>query len=188
MIEKERTFGAPWSASVWAITALFCIVVLPAVVVAVVMICNRAGTDGAPEGLLFLVAGIPTAIVVLCILCAPREYRITEDSVLVKRFGPDISIPLDAIASVAEIPKKEFGLTIRLFGSGGFLGSFGVFFGSRVGLAYAYVTDAARLVFLECCDGRRYLLSPDTPSVFVREVQTALEVRCEDDERSAACE
>jgi len=36
------------------------------------------------------------------------------------------------------------------------------------------VTDAARLVLIECDDGRKFLLSPETPDEFVETVEMHL--------------
>jgi len=171
MIEEERTFGAPWSASVWAITVACCVVVLPIAVVAVGMICARARANGATEAWLFLVAGIPTTVVVLCVLLAPLRYKVTASAVLVKRLGPDVLIPVENIHEVRQVEKRDLGIGIRIFGSGGFLGGFGIFLSSRLGILYGYVTDASRLVLIECVDGRKYLLSPETPHEFVETVQ-----------------
>jgi len=171
MIEDERTFAAPWSASVWAITVVCCVVVLPAAVVTVAIICDRARANGATEGWLFFVAGIPTTVVVLCILFAPLRYKVTESAVFVKRLGPDLLIPVEDIHEVRRVEKRDLGIGIRLLGSGGFLGGFGIFFSSRLGILYAYVTDASRLVLIECVDGRKYLLSPETPQEFVEAVE-----------------
>jgi len=174
MIESERTFAAPWSASVWAITAGVCVVVLPVVFVAVAMICTRARAHGATEAWVFFVAGIPTTIVVLCILLAPLRYTAGESAVRVKRLGPDVLIPVEIIRRIRRLEKRDLGIGIRLFGSGGFLGGFGIFFCSRLGIVYGYVTDAARLVLIECDDGRKFLLSPETPDEFVETVEMHL--------------
>ncbi|MBN2129489.1 MAG: hypothetical protein JW741_08330 [Sedimentisphaerales bacterium] len=174
MIRDERIFAAPWSASVWAITVAVCVVVLPVAFVAVAMICARARANGATEAWVLFVAGIPTTIVVLCILLAPLRYTASASAVLVKRLGPNVVIPMENIHQVRRLAKKDLGIGIRLFGSGGFLGGFGIFLCSRLGIVYAYVTDAARLVLIECVDGRKYLLSPETPEEFVEAVETYL--------------
>jgi hypothetical protein len=138
------------------------------------MICSRARADGASEAWVFFAAGIPTTIVSLCILLAPLRYTASESAVRVKRLGPDVLIPVEIIHQIRRLEKRDLGIGIRLFGSGGFLGGFGIFFCSRLGMAYTYVTDAARLVLIECDDGRKYLLSPETPEEFVETVETHL--------------
>jgi len=138
------------------------------------MICTRARAHGATEAWVLFVAGIPATIVVLCILLAPLRYTAGESAVRVKRLGPDVLIPVEIIRQIRRLEKRDLGIGIRLFGSGGFLGGFGIFFCSRLGMAYTYVTDAARLVLIECDDGRKFLLSPERPEEFVETVEMYL--------------
>lgn len=149
----EHDFSAPWSRLVKVITYITSLLI--------VVICGFTAC-----------AGIVWALVVLAIfltvLWAPRGYRITRSAVLVRRFIGNVEIPLTDITKV-EI--HDFAAVFRLsirFGSGGYFGVFGRFYGGELRAFNAYVTNDGPLVVLRLKTGLPVVLSPDNPHEFAR--------------------
>ena len=65
------------------------------------------------------------------------------------------------------------GLTIGLFRSQGFFGTYGTFWNRHWGKFSVYVTNQANLVELLLANGSRVIVSPDEPQDFVRTVCNA---------------
>ena len=176
-VVRSIAFRARWSITVWLVTAAFSLVALSIVVAAVGTISSSVAAEQNVPAWLFTVAGILTLVVLICALLAPRRYTVTEDAVLVNRLGPNVLIPVRTIRDARRISKADMGVRLRVFGSGGFLGGFGVFWASRLGMFLAYVTDTKRLVLIECDGGKRYVVSPDQPDEFIDSVRQAV-TRC----------
>jgi hypothetical protein len=116
---------------------------------------------------LFLVGIIPLTIFVLAIVLAPVKYTIIDSMIIVNRLGTNIIIPIENIEDIKKQYKKELGLRIRLFGSGGSFGGFGLFYASRIGIFNAYITNTKTLVLIKYDHGKKILLSPERPEEFL---------------------
>ena len=106
-------------------------------------------------------------ILALPFLWAPRGYAIRGDGILVKRAIGDAKI------IVAE-PPQRWSWTwwgIRLFGSGGLYGYYGYFAFRGLGKVLMYATNRHKLVLIRDDRGRRYLISPDNPQEFIKQLR-----------------
>jgi hypothetical protein len=73
---------------------------------------------------------------------APRSVQVTADELLVRRRGaPPIRVRADEVTEVGDGPR---GATLRLCGSGGFLGNFGLFWMSGFGRYWLYAAASER--------------------------------------------
>jgi hypothetical protein len=73
--------------------------------------------------------------------------------------------------AVGRMP-RQFGLGgIRLWGSGGIWGHYGLYWRRDVGRYYAYVTDRTRLGACETADGRAVVVSPADPDGLVQSLK-----------------
>ncbi len=119
---------------------------------------------------------LPLTIVLIavfsCILCltylwAPRSYAVKGNSVTVNRLIGDLKI------NVYEEPKrwKWTWWGVRLLGSGGLYGYFGVFSFKGTGRVWMYATNRHNLVLIKDIKGRKYLLSPDNPEKFIQQLR-----------------
>jgi hypothetical protein len=94
---------------------------------------------------------------------APGQLRVHRRLFGVKAF---------ALGGTAGRVSWRIGLgSIRLVGSGGLWGWYGLFWRRDVGSYRAYVTDRSRLVACETADGRAVLVSPADPEAFVRALE-----------------
>ena len=85
----------------------------------------------------------------------PTAYEITTEEFLIHRPKGPIRIKLNAIQS---IEKTEPGMSIRLFGSGGLFGYFGLFSSKKLGKYYRYTGSNSNLVCITCTD-KKYVVS-----------------------------
>lgn len=104
----------------------------------------------------------------LVYLYSPQGFSIATDGLRIHRPRGAILIPAPTIrwARRAE-PRELCGL--RLFGSGGLFGFFGIFYARRFGLYRAYVTHLDDLVVVEA--KRVYLLSPEGSEEFLHHLR-----------------
>ena len=113
---------------------------------------------------LALVWIVPAALLLLAYGFAPNGYRVSGAELQVERrwFGGR-SFRIDS----AQATSALFGLGgIRLLGSGGVFGWYGLFWRKGTGRYRAYVTDRSRLVTCEGPDGI-VVISPLDPVAFV---------------------
>jgi hypothetical protein len=110
-----------------------------------------AGALGRPIGLL-------PATLLVCALglswaMAPRAIAVAGGELLVERRAwPALRLPLAAVASAAPIDRVG-GRVIRLFGVGGFFGSYGLFSSDTLGRFRLYATRSGQAVQIRRNDG-----------------------------------
>ena len=167
MNNKNRKFRAPWSITTWIVTIAALLVVVVIFTGILKAILTEQIYNKQTQAWLFLVWVIPLTIIVLTVLFAPVKYTITNSMIIVNRLGPNVLIPIESIEEIRRLQKKELGIALRLFGSGGFFGGYGLFYTSRLGIFNAYVTNRETLVFIKCDNGKKILLSPERPEEFL---------------------
>ena len=119
----------------------------------------EAGVAGRILGI-----GLPLAVLAVAYGMSPRGYRVEPGRLQVLRrwFGSK-SFRIDSVAPTSAL----FGLGgIRLAGSGGAFGWYGLFWRKGSGKYRAYVTDRAQLVVCDGPDGV-VVLSPADPQAFL---------------------
>ena len=116
------------------------------------------------------IAGLMFAIVGLAWAYSPRGYVVSGDSIRVKRLvGPAI-VPLAGVREVRCAAPEDFRRAIRLFGSGGLFGYYGLFSTSRLGRSYWYVTDRSKAVVVVTAM-KTALFSPDDVPAFIAAIR-----------------
>ena len=98
-----------------------------------------------------------------------RGYVLQERTLFINRLGWRTCVDLTALRSVQADPNAMRG-SLRLLGSGGLFGFFGVFRNRPLGVYRAYATDPQRAVVLKL-SGRTVVVTPDDPDAFVAEVR-----------------
>lgn len=95
----------------------------------------------------------------------PKRIAVSTDQILVKNlFGP-VVINIKEIETVGTLEKT--GLNLRTAGVGGLFGYFGYFNGKDIW----YVTNTKKKVKMVLKSGKVYMISPENPDEFVKEVQ-----------------
>jgi hypothetical protein len=107
------------------------------------------------------------SLLVIAFLIRPNNYSISSDKLLIHRILDDVEIGRNNIKSVQEIDESQVKNSIRTFGVGGFFGSFGKFWNSKLGKMTWYVTRKNNFVLVETKDQKKIILTPDKPEEFV---------------------
>ncbi|SHJ36134.1 PH domain-containing protein [Propionispora hippei] len=95
-----------------------------------------------------------------------RFYTLREDCVVIHRFIGNIVIPLKKIESVQRVEKLS--ISLRLFGSGGLFGYFGIFQLEQGGRIRLYCTRSSNLVVIKA--DKAYAISPNDSAEFCQRV------------------
>lgn len=174
MENETRKFSAPWSVTCWVMTIVvgsIVFVIVPCGILEAIW-AGELATD-ASKTYAFLVGLIPLAFVV-SVLFAPIRYTVTDSAVVVDRLGPNVVIPITSIHDITLMHRKEVGLLcLRVFGVGGFCGSYGCFWSMRLGLFKGYVTNSRTLILIKHGSNKQMLLSPERPAEFLDVVMQA---------------
>jgi hypothetical protein len=114
-------------------------------------------------------------IVFLGYAYSPRGYTISGQALVVKRLIGDIRIPLLGVREIRRASKDDFRGCIRLWGSGGFFGYYGLFRTSKLGKSTWYITNRRNTVVL-ITETKTALFSPDDVDAFLAAVHQAAPV------------
>ncbi len=95
----------------------------------------------------------------------PKRIAVSNDQILVKNVFGSVVININEIETIGKIEK--IGLNFRTFGIGGLFGYFGYFNGKDVW----YVTNTHKKVKMILKSKKIYILSPENPDDFVKEVE-----------------
>jgi hypothetical protein len=77
----------------------------------------------------------------------------------------------------APLAYVEIGSALRLFGCGGYLGWFGLFYSRSMGQFWAYAGNQEDLALLTQTDGTKIVISPCPPEAFLKAVQGTVQAR-----------
>ena len=120
---------------------------------------------------------IPTIILLFlgAIAFAPKFYAMEDDEIRIHRMLlKPVQIKISNIASIEILAKQQLKGSIRLFGSGAFLGYYGWFINKRIGKAMWYATRLDRTILILTHNGRKFLISPDEIDLFVGQLPNSL--------------
>lgn len=108
------------------------------------MLLPAAAVTAAPHGVVLGCLVLMT--LPLAYMYSPRAYRIEGRSIVVKRLVGNVNVPLDGIRAARRINADDLRGCIRLFGSGGLFGYYGLFRTSSLGRCTWYVTNRKNAV------------------------------------------
>ena len=95
----------------------------------------------------------------------PKRIAVSTDQILVKNLFGSVVINIKEIETFGTLEK--IGLNLRTAGVGGLFGYFGYFNGKDVW----YVTNTKKKVKMVLKSGKVYMISPENPGDFVKEVR-----------------
>jgi hypothetical protein len=120
-----------------------------------------------------IVAGVEVVILGLAYAYSPRGYAVLDGTLIVKRLIGDVRIPLRDIREARAAAADDLSGCIRLFGSGGLFGWYGLFRTSKLGKCTWYITNRNNAVVL-ITGARTVVISPDDVEGFVSEIRTVV--------------
>ena len=116
------------------------------------------------------VASVSAVVAVLAYAFSPRGYVIADRTIIVKRLIGNVRIPLENLReSRASTPADVTGC-IRLWGSGGMFGYYGLFRTTKLGKSTWYVTRRDKMIVV-VTDSKTTLYSPDDTAGFLAAVR-----------------
>jgi Bacterial PH domain len=110
-------------------------------------------------------------VILLCFAYSPRGYAIADRSILVQRLVGPARIPLDEVREMRRATSDDFRGCIRLGGSGGLFGYYGLFSTTTLGRSTWYVTNRSNSVVV-VTGTKTVLFSPDDPEAFLTTLRT----------------
>src|SRR5437763_1274408 len=125
-------FGATWDTVTKTITAAVAIVVVAV-----------SFTTKIPFAI-----GVVAFLFALAYAWSPAGYAVSDGALVIRRLLGNISIPLAAIRAARAATADDFRGCIRLFGSGGLFGYYGLFRSAALGKSKWYMTDRRHAVVL----------------------------------------
>jgi hypothetical protein len=122
------------------------------------------------------VAVIGAILVAATYAWSPRGYRCGDGAIRVERLIGEARERLEDVRELRIATRDDLSGCLRLFGSGGMFGYFGLFRTSGLGKCWWYATRRDRMVVL-ITGTRTTLYSPDDPGGFVDAVRAMAPVR-----------
>lgn len=154
----KNKFSCSLDSSARIITISVCVIftALP------VIILKKSFETPYPENLfLIALASIIFLVGFIAFLLRPRFYTVTNGTIAVVRLIKTILIPKEEIEVIHSINYKDLSISIRLFGSGGLWGYFGLFSSLRFGKLKFHATRLDRLVLIKTKTKGTYIISPN---------------------------
>jgi hypothetical protein len=119
----------------------------------------------------FAAACLSLLVLAVCLAYSPRGYVLDGRSILVRRLVGTARIPLDEVREARRATPGDFRGSIRLWGSGGLFGYYGLFSTASLGKSTWYVTNRSNAVVLTTA-AKTVLLSPDDPDGFLASIRS----------------
>jgi hypothetical protein len=116
------------------------------------------------------VAWISAAIIAAGYAYSPQRYEVGDGMIVVKRLIGNVRVPLDHLREARLITPEDLRGAIRLWGSGGLFGYYGIFRTSKLGNCRWYVTNRATMLVV-VTKSKTTLYSPDDPDGFLAAVR-----------------
>ncbi|MGD0134237.1 MAG: PH domain-containing protein [Bryobacteraceae bacterium] len=110
-------------------------------------------------------------VIILCFAYSPRGYSLAGRSILVQRLAGPARIDLSDVREARKAAPDDFRGCIRLGGSGGLFGYYGLFSTAKLGRCTWYVTDRSHCIVV-VTPAKTVLVSPDNPEAFLDTIRT----------------
>lgn len=131
--------------------------IISAIVIAIplVMIIAQSFFANNNNAILTLTSFFLVVTYIVAWILHPTFYEITNENLLIHRPISSIKINLTTIKNIERV---EPGYSIRLFGSGGLFGYYGLFSSNKLGKHHRYTGNNKNLVMIHT-EKKKYLLS-----------------------------
>jgi hypothetical protein len=117
-----------------------------------------------------IVASVSLLVILLAFVYSPRGYVVADRGVVIQRWIGDVRVSLDDVREARPAESDDFLGCIRLWGSGGLFGYYGLFRTSKLGRSTWYVTDRSLAVVLIGAS-KTVLFSPDDVQGFLAAIR-----------------
>jgi hypothetical protein len=110
--------------------------------------------------------GILALVFLAAYAWSPTGYELADGNVVIRRLIGNIRIPVSGIREVRLATRNDLSGSMRIFGSGGLFGYYGLFRSPKFGDSNWYVTDRSHAVVL-AGDSGTAIVSPDDQAGFI---------------------
>lgn len=110
-----------------------------------------------------------------CYAWSPQGYVVAERSIQVRRLIGNAVFPLESVREARPASPGDLCDAIRLFGSGGMFGYYGLFRTAKLGKCTWYVTNRANSVVVTT-DAKTAIFSPDDVEGFLASIRSSVPV------------
>ena len=124
----------------------------------------------------FSLAVFSLLVLILAFAYSPRGYVISDRAIAVKRLIGDVVVPMENVREARRSDAGDLRGCIRLWGSGGLFGYYGLFTTTRLGRCTWYVTDRKNIVVI-ATESKTTLYSPDDVDAFLETIRASVPVR-----------
>jgi hypothetical protein len=164
-----QSFSVSYDRTTKIITAVVC------VILAVVPLSTKIPAIGA----------LGWVLIAVCYAYSPLGYTIADRSIFVKRLIGRVRISLDGVREIRRATAEDFRGCLRLWGSGGLFGYYGLFRTSNLEKSTWYVSNRGKAVVL-ITETKTALFSPDDVDGFLAAVRAQIPVQEMDGTPSAS--
>ena len=119
---------------------------------------------------LFTLLSVLIILLLPALFYSPVSISADSGSITINHIFRSRSIPMHSIKSV-ELFQPTMG-TIRVFGSGGFMGYWGIFREGDIGRYTAYYGKSSDCFLIRTKDGSQYVLGCENPDAMVRYIKS----------------
>lgn len=116
---------------------------------------------------LFIAPAITTLLLVFVSLYRTTAYSLGEGNLIIHRPAGNKTYDFLQISSLELVTRKELGMGLRTFGSGGFFGYFGHFVYKNIGKVKLFATDRNKMLLIHFKDNSKIIISPDDTKGFI---------------------
>ena len=162
-MNNEIRFAAPLSLAIKLIS-----IIVVGLLLGVSIVGSYFMPASTPLFARLALALLPPVILLSTLLFVVRGYILTDGELRIERLGWENRFKLADVISVSADP-DALRWSIRLCGSGGLFGFFGIFRNKTLGIYRAYGTDPQNTVVLKLRH-RTIVVTPHDPKRFVEEV------------------
>jgi len=117
-----------------------------------------------------IISALALVVILISFAYSPRGYVVSDRSILVRRLAGGVRIPLDDVRELRRSTEDDLRGCIRLRGSGGLFGYYGLFRSSKLGEFTEYVTNRNNSVVL-ITGSKTMLFSPDDVDGFLNAIR-----------------
>src|SRR5580692_6612261 len=117
-----------------------------------------------------VISTLALIVILISFAYSPRGYTVADRSILVRRIAGQARISLDDVRELRRSTEEDLRGCIRLRGSGGLFGYYGLFRSAKLGEFTEYVTNRNNSVIL-ITGSKTVLFSPDDVEGFLNAIR-----------------
>jgi hypothetical protein len=169
--DTGQSFDAPWDRVVWIISLIASAILLVGTVVLLYAYFDATDLPVWPKVAMLGGAIISIGSLVGAALYAPRGYVLAGDTLRIKRWAGEQVIRLTRSTQVTLLEGPLLRRAIRLFGSGGLFGYFGIFYTRELGkFLMAATRTQGRVIVRPAPNSRAVIITPESPEQFIEAI------------------